>query len=225
MLVPFHSMSQNPPGLPTSIPRCLSMGSYIKRWFYLLEASRTVQGATWTISSRREGRESIVGNDWEQESCNRNIGPSSVREAGEAGRRRNLSRKRTFVSDTSKNKISSWCRNVLNVGSTAGLARCSGKPGSRKGLWPFTIESSHAKRTPHAKEGGPQSSSKWFMAPSFLWVVGLESWQPCCGTNNSPAGVYWLLYLYSSSIQAMPDVLFLIHVYCVWCLSSESTLG
>lgn len=71
------------------------------------------------------GGKSIVGNGWERGKCNRNIGTSSLREAGAAGGRRNLSRKRTFVSDTSKNKISSCRRNVRNIGRAAGLAHNS----------------------------------------------------------------------------------------------------
>jgi len=64
----------------------------------------------------------MVGSDWEQGSYNSNVGTSSLREAGEAGRRRNLSRKRTFIADTSKNIVSSHWRNVSSTGKAAALA-------------------------------------------------------------------------------------------------------
>lgn len=129
MLVPFHSRSQKPTGLPADIPGstgCLCVGSRIRRRCVPparpAEQCRVQPGPS---GPGERGGKSIVGNGWEQGSCDRNIGTSSLREAGEAGRRRNLSRKRTFVSDTSKNKISSCRRNVLNIGSAASLAHHS----------------------------------------------------------------------------------------------------
>lgn len=110
MFVPFQPGSLKPQGLT----RWHLGGSCTDSEFCLLAGQQN--NATWS---------SIVGNGWEQGSCNRNIGTSRPREAGEAGRRRNLSRKRTFVSDTSKIKISLCRRNVSNIGSAAGLARHS----------------------------------------------------------------------------------------------------
>lgn len=82
----------------------------------LLTGHKTMQGPP---APGQRGGKSPAGNPWEQGSCNRNIGTSILREAGGAGRRRNLSRKRAFASDTSRNKTSPCQRNVLNAGSSA----------------------------------------------------------------------------------------------------------
>lgn len=111
ILVPFHSMSWKPTGLPAYIvssTECLRIGSWIRHWH--LPPSRPAEQCRvqpGPSASGERGGKSIVGNGREQGSCNRNIGTGNLREAGETGRRRNLSRKRTFVSDTSKNKIPS----------------------------------------------------------------------------------------------------------------------
>lgn len=207
-------------------PAGVPLGAAYRRLLHA--AVRLLRGqqntAARSICARRGGKP-MVGSDWEQGSYNSNVGTSSLREAGEAGRRRNLSRKRTFIADTSKNIVSSHWRNVSSTGKAAALACHS------------VLLQIHLKEVflllscrvlPCKEEDTPRgdrSRPKGRAAPAARCVVMLESWQPRCSTNTSAAGVYWLFYLYSSSTQATPDVLWLIHVYYVWCLSSESTLG
>lgn len=119
------------------------------------------------------GGKSIVGNGWEQGSCDRNIGTSSLREAGEAGRRRNLSRKRTFVSDTSKNKISSCRRNVLNIGSAASLAHHSFQHSCKafsKNVYDPSLLSPFMQKERHVPTGDHRA------APSDSWHPLLTGW-------------------------------------------------
>lgn len=126
------------------------------------------------LRQERRGK-SMVGSGWEQGSYNRNVGTSSLREAGEAGRRRNLSRKRTFIADTSKNTVSSHWRNVSSIGNAAALACRSFRwlQRSRKSVWQkcfcfFPVESSHAKRK--TRQRGTTA------APRDMWHPLLAGW-------------------------------------------------
>lgn len=147
-------------------PAGVPLGAAYRRLLHA--AVRLLRGqqntAAWSICARRGGKP-MVGSDWEQGSYNSNVGTSSLREAGEAGRRRNLSRKRTFIADTSKNIVSSHWRNVSSTGKAAALAchsfrwiQCSCKSVWKKCFCSFPVESSRAKRK--TRQGGTAAAPR-----------------------------------------------------------------